>query len=245
MNAVSAPLPLHFVHWGLTLSVEVLLSTLFPIENVLHESGLRRLEGKQATHVLKSETWKTGEGRRNWQLKAEIDHLSYWESLRPVVISARWTESSRVAVYMSQGPDWSGHFWQCSCFKFEVLCLGLLNNTNVWGLGHPSMVFQYAPRMETDTCLQKTSLNYKENLWNLTYILIQTLECKPGESNGVKSWRKNWTKVFAENRGKQSVFKGKKRERQREKYQKRGGKKKYFHFRLKRGNHSKGAGHTL
>lgn len=87
------------------------------------------------------------------------------------------------------------------------------------------MVFQYAPRMETDTCLQKISLNYKENLWNLTYILIQTLECEPEESNGVKSWRKNWTKVFAENRGKQSVFKGKK-ERDREKNIRKGEERK-------------------
>lgn len=109
----------------------------------------------------------------------------------------------------------------------------LLNKTNVWGLGHPSMVFQYAPRIKTDTCLQKTNLNYKENLWNLTYILIQTLECKPGESNGVKSWRKNWTKVFVENRGKQSIFKGKRERETERKISEKGRKEKIFPLSFK------------
>lgn len=182
MNAVSAPLPLHFVHWDLTLGVMVLLSTLFPTENILHERGLRRLEGKQASHVLKSETWKTGEGpfpmvteeTGSWKRK-----LTIWATER--VSDLLWclqTGQRAPGLQFSWGSaQTEGAFWRCSCFKSEVLCSGLLNEKNVWGLSHSSIVFQYAPRMEKDTCLKKTSLNYKENLWNLMYILIQTLEC--------------------------------------------------------------------
>lgn len=37
----------------------------------------------------------------------------------------------------------------------EVLCFGLLNTTNVWGLSYSVMVFQYTSRTEKDMCLTK------------------------------------------------------------------------------------------